>query len=114
MTKPEHVLFIGRFQPFHLGHEMIIRSILEVGNIPVIGIKGYMNGGQKENPYTYEERVTMIRKIFGDEVEILQWLPDIKEFLYGRNVGYKIRQVKLHKNIEEISATKIRENRKWK
>jgi hypothetical protein len=34
--------------------------------------------------------------------------PNISEISYGRTVGYKIKKIKLNKNIENISATKIR------
>ena len=33
---------------------------------------------------------------------------NISEICYGRTVGYKIKKIKLNKNIENISATKIR------
>ena len=35
-------------------------------------------------------------------------VPVISEVVYGRKVGYKISKIKLSKNIENISATKIR------
>ena len=35
-------------------------------------------------------------------------VPNISEISYGRTVGYKIKKIKLNKNIENISATRIR------
>tara|TARA_Y100001970_G_scaffold294336_1_gene450949 strand:- start:26066 stop:26203 length:138 start_codon:yes stop_codon:yes gene_type:complete len=35
-------------------------------------------------------------------------IPIVKEVVYGRSVRYKIREVKLNKNIEKISTTKKR------
>ena len=37
-------------------------------------------------------------------------VPNIVNITYGRDVGYKIEQEILPKNIESISATKIRAN----
>lgn len=34
--------------------------------------------------------------------------PIINEIIYGRKVGYKIRKIRLNKQIEKISGTKIR------
>ena len=35
-------------------------------------------------------------------------VPNITNICYGRGVGYKIEQIELSKEIQEISATKIR------
>jgi hypothetical protein len=37
-------------------------------------------------------------------------VPNITNICYGRDVGYKIEEIKLSKQIEDISATKIRES----
>ena len=39
---------------------------------------------------------------------IIRKIPVVSEVVYGRKVGYKIRKIKLAKEIENISATKIR------
>ena len=36
-------------------------------------------------------------------------VPNITNICYGRGVGYKIEEIELPKDIQEISATKIRE-----
>ena len=36
-------------------------------------------------------------------------VPNITNICYGRDVGYKIEEIVLPKQIQEISATKIRE-----
>ena len=35
-------------------------------------------------------------------------IPVVSEFIYGRSVGYKINKYKIGKDLEKISATKIR------
>ena len=50
-------LFIGRFQPFHLGHlKDIKRAIQEVDEL-VIGVGSSNEECTKENPFTVEERI---------------------------------------------------------
>ena len=38
----------------------------------------------------------------------LSLVPNITNICYGRGVGYKIEEIELSKEIQEISATKIR------
>lgn len=42
----------------------------------------------------------------------LMIIPDIEGVYYGRDVGYKIEQLSVPAEIAEISATKIREEKK--
>ena len=54
-------LYVGRFQPFHLGHLGAIKSVLnEVDELViVIGSAQYSHKGN--NPFTAGERLVMIR-----------------------------------------------------
>jgi nicotinamide-nucleotide adenylyltransferase len=51
-------LFIGRFQPFHLGHIDALGQI-EVDHI-IIGVGSSQYSGTEKNPYTFEQREEMI------------------------------------------------------
>jgi hypothetical protein len=42
---------------------------------------------------------------------IFNIVPNIVNITYGRDVGYKIEQEQFDKEIEDISATKIREGK---
>tara|TARA_B100002003_G_C13774824_1_gene384117 strand:+ start:36 stop:545 length:510 start_codon:yes stop_codon:yes gene_type:complete len=53
-------LFIGRFQPFHLGHLQDIKNALEEVNHITIGIGSSNEDHTKENPFTTQERAEMI------------------------------------------------------
>jgi nicotinamide-nucleotide adenylyltransferase len=53
-------LFIGRFQPFHLGHLDAIKQITEQ-NI-IIGIGSSQYSKTEDNPYSFEERKQMIKQ----------------------------------------------------
>lgn len=54
-------LFIGRFQPFHLGHLDAIHQALEKNNILYIGIGSANENYLPQNPFTTGERIQMIK-----------------------------------------------------
>ena len=66
----------------------------------------------EQNPYSYKQRMHMFMAEFKSEIlkrqMIVMPIPDIGEVCYGRKVGWGIREIKLSKEVEEISATKIR------
>ncbi len=74
-------LYIGRFQPFHLGHLSAIKQALEQVERLYIGIGSSQYHHTEENPFTTEEREKMIEltlkeaKIF-DKCQIFL-IPDI-------------------------------------
>lgn len=53
-------LYIGRFQPFHKGHLMAIKWILEKEKELVIGIGSCQYSHSIKNPFTLGERMLMI------------------------------------------------------
>ena len=55
-------LFMGRFQPFHLGHLKVIENIAaqEEADGIVIGIGSALDSHTLENPFTAGERIMMI------------------------------------------------------
>ena len=55
-------LFVGRFQPFHLGHLAAIKDVLEEVDELVIVIGGAQYSHNINNPFTAGERLVMIRK----------------------------------------------------
>jgi len=59
--KYESVLFIGRFQPFHLGHLEIIKKYSKNCSIIKIVIGSKDKSFEKCNPFTYKEREEMVR-----------------------------------------------------
>jgi nicotinamide-nucleotide adenylyltransferase len=53
-------LFVGRFQPFHLGHLGAIKNALEHVNELIIMVGSAENSHSDKNPFTAGERVEMI------------------------------------------------------
>jgi nicotinamide-nucleotide adenylyltransferase len=54
-------LFIGRFQPFHNGHLNLLKMISKEYSKIIIGIGSSQYGNLKDNPFTSEERISMIK-----------------------------------------------------
>ena len=59
-------LILGRFQPFHLGHLSVIKEILNYQMEPIICIGSAQEGNTKNNPFTTEERKTMIKTVMNN------------------------------------------------
>lgn len=58
--KADVAIFIGRFQPYHVGHEYAIKRALELAHTVLVLIGD--SGGPRtiKNPFTFEERASMI------------------------------------------------------
>lgn len=54
-------LYVGRFQPFHLGHLQAIQHILKEADEAVIVIGSAQYSHNTNNPFTAGERLVMIR-----------------------------------------------------
>ncbi|MBU2524498.1 nicotinamide-nucleotide adenylyltransferase [Patescibacteria group bacterium] len=62
-------LYIGRFQPFHLGHLDAIKQVLKKEKHLIIGVGSADDNYLPDNPFTSGERITMIKKAL-DEAKI--------------------------------------------
>lgn len=67
--KARRGVFVGRFQPFHLGHGEAIRGIMEEVDELIIVIGSSQKSHDLENPFTTGERIAMIRAAL-DEMKI--------------------------------------------
>ena len=107
-TDKKYAIFIGRFQPYHLGHIEMVQQKLNEG-IPALVMVRDIEPDEK-NPFTTEQTVSMIEKYHaakGDDVKVMI-IPDIESVNYGRFVGYEINEFTPPKDIGGISATGIR------
>ena len=100
---------LGRWQPWHAGHQKLFEEILKKTgqvNIMVRDVKGV-----DDNPFDFETVKKNIEDKLNPEFEgqyKIMMVPNITNICYGRGVGYKIEEIELSKEIQEISATKIR------
>ena len=106
----KYALFVGRYQPLHQGHIYLFEQKINQ-NIPVcIAIRDVET--DEKNPFTAEQVKYTIEgqlkhHILNNMLKVII-IPDIEAICYGRDVGYKIEQLEVPKEIAEISATKIR------
>lgn len=61
--------FIGRFQPYHIGHHEVIEKILKEVDELIIGIGSAQESHTMENPFTAGERILMISRAL-DELNV--------------------------------------------
>jgi nicotinamide-nucleotide adenylyltransferase len=61
MHKPTG-LFIGRFQPYHIGHDLVVKGMTKVCGKIIIGIGSSDKSRTAENPYSAQERREMIQR----------------------------------------------------
>jgi len=60
-------LYIGRFQPFHLGHLYALKWILEREDEVIVAIGSAQYSHSPSNPFTLGERVEMIWRVLKEE-----------------------------------------------
>ena len=60
-------LFVGRFQPMHLGHLKVIKWILKKYDKVIIAIGSSQESNTNKNPFTLEERKIMINNTLKNE-----------------------------------------------
>jgi nicotinamide-nucleotide adenylyltransferase len=59
---PKRGLYVGRFQPFHLGHLSAIKEVLKETDELVVVIGSAQYSHNFNNPFTAGERLVMVRK----------------------------------------------------
>lgn len=107
----QYGMMLGRFQPFHFGHQNIVNEIILSGKKPIILI-GSINEDRNvnTNPLTFEERKSLIEIIYpNNEVEILgikdmnswdDWMNNVIKTI--KNARIKIKNVTLFFHNKEI------------
>jgi cytidyltransferase-like protein len=102
-------LFIGQYQPFHLGHQRLIEVGLQrVGQVCVAVRDTHGIDGKNPLPFfAVKQRIeTSLSGYVGRFVVVP--LPNITNVFYGRDVGYDVEQMILDEETEAISATNVR------
>ena len=90
-------IILGRFQPFHTGHEHIVNQILKEGYEPVIFI-GSVNKLNDKNPLTFEQRKKLIKLIFPD-IKHIYPLEDKKDWdKWWYNLEKKLKNISNNKD----------------
>jgi len=100
---------LGRFQPWHAGHQALFaRALSKTGQVCIM-VRDCPLG--KQNPYTFAE----VEHRIHSELEVNFYghysvisVPNIVGITYGRDVGYWITQEDLGEATHAISASAIR------
>jgi len=99
---------LGRWQPWHEGHQTLFEEIIKKTGQVNIQVRDVQGVG--DNPFDFDTVKKNIDKILVDfqgKYDIIK-VPNITNICYGRGVGYKIEEIILPENIQKISATDIR------
>ncbi len=105
-SKPT-TLMLGRYQPWHEGHNALYKEAQNRTEQVVVGVRN-THGTTEKDPLTFDEVKEHISKdSYMDNAMIIK-MPNITNIVYGRDVGYKIEQVDLGAYIHAISATEKR------
>ena len=67
---------VGRYQTFHKGHQMMIDKAIELCEKAGVFIGSSQESGTEKNPFTYEQRESFLRAVYGDSISVFP-LPDI-------------------------------------
>ncbi len=103
---------LGRWQPWHAGHQKLFEEILKKTgqvNIMVRDVQGV-----DDNPFNFEtvkKNISEALKDFTGRFKITL-VPNITNICYGRKVGYKMEEIVLDEKTQQISATKLERNEK--
>lgn len=131
-------LYVGRFQPFHLGHLGAIKDILKEVDELIIVIGSAQYSHLLDNPFTAGERMVMIRKALKEaglsysrfwivpvpDMHLhMMWVSAVKGYTPSFDVvysnepltrrlfieaGYEVKAIRFHKR-KIYSSTEIRE-----
>ena len=109
--KNQFSLFVGRWQPLHLGHKEMFQQVLDEGGNVCIAIRDTET--DIKNPFSPLEVMGNImneyQQLISEGRVKVMIIPDICSVEFGRGVGYDIIERVPPTEIAEISATKIRE-----
>lgn len=100
-------LMLGRYQPWHEGHHALYQEAGKRTEQVVLGVRDTYQTSEKD-PLTFDEVKEYISKDTFMKNAMVVKMPNITNIVYGRDVGYKIEQVKLDDKTEAISATQKR------
>jgi len=105
--KAPTTLMLGRYQPWHEGHHALYNEAKVRTEQVMLGVRD-TQGTSPKDPLSFEEVKGYISKDPHMNRAMVVKMPNITNIVYGRDVGYKIEQIKLGDDIEAISATQKR------
>ena len=109
-----YAMFVGRYQPWHVGHRWMIDQALNEGKKVLLCIRDVEP--DEKNPWTameiYGNLEIALEDLINEQRVKLMIIPDIESVNIGRGIGYDVIEHTPPQDIHDISATKIREQMK--
>jgi cytidyltransferase-like protein len=102
-------LFVGRYQPFHMGHRRLIEEGFRRVGQACIAVRDTHRIDEK-NPlpfFAVKQRIEAGLSDYAGRFVIVS-VPNITKVFYGRDVGYGVERIVLDESVEAISATHLR------
>ena len=102
-------LFLGRYQPFHAGHRLLIEEGLRRVGQACIAVRD-THRIDKKNPLAFsavKQRIEAGLSAYAGRFIVVP-VPNITKVFYGRDVGYDMERIILDGATEAISATLLR------
>jgi bifunctional NMN adenylyltransferase/nudix hydrolase len=84
MARYDLAVFIGRFEPFHLGHLAILQRALALSARVVVLVGSAEAPRSAKNPWSFSERAVMIKAALGGDAARVTTLP-LRDHLYNEN-----------------------------
>jgi len=100
-------LMLGRYQPWHEGHHALYAEAGKRTEQVMLGVRD-TQGTSEKDPLSFNQVKGYIAQDSVMTNAMVIKVPNITNIVYGRDVGYKVEQVKLGDEIEAISATQKR------
>ena len=110
-NKAPTVQMLGRWQPWHAGHQALYERLLAKTGQVCIMIRD--TSGTEGNPFDAEHVQGLIHNALSEKYDgryRVIIVPNIVHIGYGRGVGYTIEQEVFTDEIHSISATQIRKD----
>jgi cytidyltransferase-like protein len=101
-------LFLGRFQPFHAGHRLLIEEGLRRVGQACIAVRD-THGVDDSNPLTFFEVKQRIEAGLSDHAGrfVVAPAPNITKVFHGRDAGYDVERIVLDNPAETIPAAHV-------
>jgi len=95
--------FIGRFQPFHIGHKYVVDAAIERAEHVVILVGSANRAPSVRDPWSFEERAKMIAKVYPYEVSTGQLiLKPLNDTMYNDEAWVTQVQRTVDQTVEEL------------
>jgi bifunctional NMN adenylyltransferase/nudix hydrolase len=99
-TQYQYGIYIGRFQPFHLGHLRTLNLALQKAEEVILILGSYRVAADTRNPWQLEERIAMIQACLDHQTRKRIHFVPVRDWLYSDNLWLAAIQQKVQEITE--------------